>query len=291
MSKKFGNIFSLFLIFSLTLSAKSLLYKVNSKTATVYVLGSVHLAKSELYPLAKEIEEAYSKSDALVVELDPDSAESMEVIMNTVQTSAVYLDGKTLKTELTAKTYNVLKSYTSKNSLPLEAMETMRPWMVMLQLTVSELMRLGYSPEMGIDKHFLDNAKANKKEVIELETAKEQMDLLSKNDKEFQDKLLLYTIESMQELEPMIEKMFTAWESGDAKSFEKIIEVPIDSDPSLKNIYDELITKRNYKMTKKIEGFLKTKKTYFVVVGSGHVVGKEGIVDLLEKKGYKLEQK
>lgn len=291
MFKKYSYLFSLFLIFSLSIEAKSLLYKVSSKNSTVYILGSIHLAKPELYPLDRVITNAYNNSDVLVVEVDPSSQESMSSMQDTMIRSGMYPRGKSLRSELSAKTYMSLQNYTNKVGIPLEVMEQMKPWVVMLQLTVTEMMRLGYSPELGIDKHFLDKARKENKSVLELETAEEQMALLSKEDKEFQDKLLLYTLESMHEVEPMLDEMFKGWERGDAAAFDKIMNMPLETDPSLKEVYDDLITKRNYKMTDKIEGFLKTKKDYFVVVGSGHVIGKEGIVDLLQERGFRVIQK
>ena len=291
MLKKYRYIFSLFIIFSFSVEAKSLLYKVSSKNSTVYILGSIHLAKPELYPLDKAITNAYNKSDVLVVEVDPSSQESMITMQNTMISAGMYTGGKTLKTELSSKTYTALENYTSKVGIPLQVMEQMKPWVVMLQLTVTEMMRLGYSPELGIDKYFLDKAKVNSKPVIELETAKEQMELLSKDDREFQDKLLLYTLESMHEIEPMLDEMFKGWKRGDAAAFDKIMNAPLETDPSLKKVYADLITKRNYKMTEKIEGFLKTKKDHFVVVGSGHVIGNEGIVDLLQERGFRVIQR
>jgi uncharacterized protein YbaP (TraB family) len=212
-------------------------------------------------------------------------------MQNTMMRLGMYPRGKSLKTELSTKTYMSLQDYTDKTGVPLDVMEQMKPWVVMLQLTVTEMMRLGYSPELGIDKHFLDKARLEKKPVVELETAEEQMALLSKDDKEFQDKLLLYTLESMHELEPMLEEMFQRWQRGDAAAFDKIMNLPLETDPSLKEVYADLITKRNYKMTDKIEKFLKSNKDHFVVVGSGHVIGKEGIVDLLQKRGFRVIQK
>lgn len=291
MLKKLGYIFSLFLFLSLSLEAKSLLYKVSSKTSTVYVLGSIHLAKEEVYPLSKFIDKAYKKSDVLVLELDPTSSESVATIQNTMLSLGMYAQGQSLKTELSDKTYITLKKYAAKTGMSLEKMEKMRPWVVMLQLSVVEMMRLGYSPDLGIDQHFLKKAKQDEKPIIELETAKEQMELLSKDDKEFQDKLLFYTLDSMHELEPMLDEMFIAWKTGNAKVFDRIMSESLDDDPSLITIYDDIITKRNYTMTTRIEGFLKTKQNYFVVVGAGHVVGKEGIVSLLKKAGHQVIQK
>ena len=43
-------------------------------------------------------------------------------------------------------------------------------------------------------------------------------------------------------------------------------------------------------MASKIEDFLKTTETLFVIVGAGHLVGEKGIVEILKAKGYVVEQ-
>lgn len=291
MFSKSSLLFLLLLLSVLSLDAKSLLYKVTSASSTVYILGSIHLARPELYPLKNDIEEAYKKSDVLVVELDAESQASALYMQNAMERLGSYPKDKTLRTELSAKTYNALKHYTDKAGLPLKAMEKMRPWTVMLQLTATEMHRLGYSPELGIDKHFLDRAKQERKHISALETIEEQMALLSRDDKAYQEKLLRYTLSSISKTEPMLQRLSASWKNGDAKAMEKMFLLSLQDDESLKEIYDDLITKRNYKMTRKIESFLKSDRDYFVVVGAGHVIGKDGIVDLLEKRGYKVVQK
>ena len=279
------------LIFMSLLDAKSILYKVSSNSNSVYILGSLHLAKPELYPLDKSILTAYKKSDVLVVEIDAESPESALKIQTIMLHSGIYPKSKSLKTELNSKTYKQLQEYTAKAGVPIQMLEQMRPWVVMIQLSVIEMLRLGYSPELGIDKHFIDKAHKDKKRILALETIEEQMSFLSKDDKTYQDKLLRYTIESMNEIEPMLESLFVSWENGNAEDIEKIFLLNMQDDKNLNEIYDELITKRNKKMTKKILDYLKEDNNYFVVVGAGHVVGKGGIVDLLQKHGYIVSQK
>ncbi len=41
-------------------------------------------------------------------------------------------------------------------------------------------------------------------------------------------------------------------------------------------------------MASKIEDYLKTKETYFVIVGAGHLVGNQGIIEILKGKGFSL---
>jgi len=43
-------------------------------------------------------------------------------------------------------------------------------------------------------------------------------------------------------------------------------------------------------MVSKIEDLLRTKETYFVIVGAGHLVGNRGIIEILKGKGYFVEQ-
>ena len=43
-------------------------------------------------------------------------------------------------------------------------------------------------------------------------------------------------------------------------------------------------------MAEKIEEYLKTESTYFVVVGAAHLTGEKGIVALLREKGFSPER-
>jgi hypothetical protein len=52
----------------------------------------------------------------------------------------------------------------------------------------------------------------------------------------------------------------------------------------------KLFEDRNVKMLSKIEGYLNSNGSYFVIVGAGHMVGKRGLVELLKAKGYEVAQ-
>ncbi len=62
-------IFSILISFGLSVlaqesvaqSKKSFLWRVQSKTNTVYVLGSIHYLKKEVYPLDEKIENAFDQ--------------------------------------------------------------------------------------------------------------------------------------------------------------------------------------------------------------------------------------
>ncbi len=55
-------------------------------------------------------------------------------------------------------------------------------------------------------------------------------------------------------------------------------------------IQERFINKRNRNWLPQIIGYLQAKEKTMIIVGAGHLVGKEGLVNLLQDKGYKVEQ-
>ncbi len=81
-----------------------------------------------------------------------------------------------------------------------------------------------------------------------------------------------------------------AWKSGDEDKMEAIIARSANEDSNIASMYEKLLYERNRRMVSKIEGYLRTDQVHFVVVGAGHLVGREGIINLLKNKGYSVEQ-
>jgi len=90
--------------------------------------------------------------------------------------------------------------------------------------------------------------------------------------------------------EKELDNMVNYWTTGDTKKMEQLITQNMRKYPELNDLYKKLLDDRNEKMVEKIISYLKTGKTYFIVVGAAHMVGKKGIVQLLKEKGLKVKQ-
>jgi len=263
------------------------LWRIQSKNSTVYALGSIHLLKQDIYPLSDTIENAFNRSDSLAVE-----ANVNEIDMANLQKlliSAGYPDGDTLDKHVSKNTWEIIKKEIAKIGLPPELFYKQKPWLLALTLESLKLVASGYNPEYGIDKYFLSKA-AGRKKIIELENIDYQINLLSGFNDSEQELFLLYTLKDLQTLVSDADSIVKAWKSGDTKWMESIIRESSFGDDRFYPIYDKLLIQRNKKITSKIEGFLKTKGTYFVVVGAAHLLGERGIIRLLKEKGYAIEQ-
>jgi len=158
-----------------------------------------------------------------------------------------------------------------------------------MTLVALESLKLGFDPNYGIDKYFLSKAEGKKK-ILELESLDYQIDLLSHFSDKEQELFLIYTLKDLNIMEQELDKLTQAWTTGDTKGMESILTRSVSEDKRLSPIFEKLIYERNRKMVSKIEDLLRTKETYFVIVGAGHLVGNRGIIEILKGKGYFVEQ-
>jgi uncharacterized protein YbaP (TraB family) len=265
---------------------KNFLWKVQSKTGTVYMLGSIHLLKKEVYPLNEKIEDAFDKSNVLVVEANINDIGQIDI--QKLIESAFYPENESLKNHVSRETYEMIKKEFGELGLPPEFINKQKPWFLALTLTSVELVRLGFDPNYGIEVHFL--SKASKKKILELESIDYQINLFSRFSDKDQELFLLYTLKDLNTLSRELDKLIQAWTSGDTKTMKSIISKSITGDKRMSSVYEKLIYERNRNMVSRIEEFLKTKETYFVIVGAGHLIGSKGIIEILRKKGYRVEQ-
>ncbi len=266
---------------------KSFIWKIQSEANTVYVLGSLHFSKKEIYPLHQKIENAFEQSDFLVVEANVNDIRKADV--QRLMESALYPANDTLEKHLSAETYERVRKDMGGLGIPSELVNKQKPWFLAMTVVALETVKLGLDPKLGIDMHFLSKAEG-KKRILELESLDYQISVLSGLSDKDQELFLLYTLKDLNILEQELDKMIQAWISGDTKAMESLMTRSVSEDKRLSSIYEKLVSERNKKMASKIGDFLKAKETYFIIVGAGHLVGSQGIIELLKRDGYRVEQ-
>ena len=200
-----------------------------------------------------------------------------------------YDGDRTIRDEISEETYRQLEYRLERLGMPLDMVHKQKPGVLVLTLTAVQVMKMGFMPEMGIDAYFLRRASSTNKNVIEMETIDEQLDVfLNITDG---DLLLREALFSLNEAEIQMMDMIYCWKRGDEACLESILfEDALTSYPSFVNIYDILFFRRNEDMASDIKAFLESEGTYFVVIGAGHLVGEKGIPSLLRKAGYRIRR-
>ena len=299
-SRRSAAIFFLSLIFSLLVSAginaqqnqpstapKNCLWEVESPSNKVFLLGSLHLLKSNAYPLAKEINQAYRVSPKVVFEtdiggmLDP-------AVQARMLSMGLYPEGQSLLQNISGDMRIALQKRMTDLGLPMETFVRFKPWFLAVTLTTLELQRLGFSPLNGIDVHYYGRALSDEKKIDFFEPIDYQLDLLGDMSDEDQNAFLGQTLKDLEIAAEMADDMMRYWQKGQV---DKLYSLLFKSFEDYPEIEDRLLLQRNKDWVKKIETMLGEPENVFIVVGAGHLVGPQSVVALLKQKGYKVKQK
>jgi uncharacterized protein YbaP (TraB family) len=269
-------------------NGKLCLWQVNSKSSTVYLFGSIHAVKKEMYPLDRTIEDAFEKSDVLAVEVDVTGVKEVQ-IARAFQQAGMYEGNESLEDDISKETRKDLEKYLVARGMTIQQVRKNKPWFLNLSIVAGEIMRHGYDPKYGIDRYFMEKAKGGKP-IMELETIGEQVKVLSGGTKKEEDRLMRMTLKDLPEVPALIEQMVDAWKEGDADGLIQMELERNDNYAGLEAFANRIFYNRNVKMARKIKSYLKTDKTYFVVVGALHIGGNRGILQYLKRGGYSVKQ-
>jgi len=259
---------------------------VTGKGGAIYLVGSVHVLTPDFYPLDPALEAAYKDSDLLVEEVD--MAELLDPASQMAALSRGMLTGdQTLDKLLSPATLALVKKATGDLGAAGGPLMRFKPWMLAIALQGFELQKVGFDPELGLDKHFYDRAKEQGKAVQGLETAEYQISRFDTMTMEQQDRMLAQTLKELDTEIASVGKLTAAWKSGDAPAVERIVLADLKSDPQM---YQRLLVERNKNWLPKIEALFAGRGRALVVVGAAHLVGPDGVLAMLKAKGYTVEQ-
>ncbi|MFN3196090.1 MAG: TraB/GumN family protein [Chlorobiota bacterium] len=266
-------------------SGDTFLWRVDSENTHIYLLGSIHVGKSSMYPLDYRIMTAYDDSRSVAFEVDMTKIDPLEM-----QKYVVYSDGTRLSDKISAESYEKLASIFDKYGVPEMGYRHMKPFVA--AVTAQRLIlnsEGGYTGGQGIDEYFMSQAGKDSKEIRSLETIEYQMNLFEEFD-EISDSYIQFTIDNSESTVGEVDKMIKAWKEGNKEKLMEFINDSKSDYPEFEDIFKELIDVRNDNMTEKIEQWLTEERTIFVVVGAGHLIGENGIISQLDKTGkYTIE--
>lgn len=274
---------------------QSMLWELHSEALAqrgtrIHLLGSIHVGKQEFYPLHADVEQQFSSADHLVFEVDPQAVASPQVAMQ-LQLRGMLPAGETLREVLSPATLEQLEGVLQQLDIPLSNFLQYKPWMVALLLSNLQASALGYDPRHGLESYLVARRPAGS-DILELESLEQQLGMLETLHPET---FLAYSLQEFEQGSALMENMVDAWRCGDKPGLAALVhagEAQLDSvapaaRAELERIYDSLFTQRNIHMADGIEAFAATGSgAYFVVVGAGHLLGEDSVVELLQQRGF-----
>ena len=261
-------------------------WSVKGAHNTVYLLGSVHVLKPGDRDLPPEALRAYTKAKALVMELDLNNA-TAESLMDVDTSLEILPEGQTLARVLGPQAYGRFSAHVKKMGLEPDFFSAFQPWFAAMALEQQELAQQGFDPGSGVDEQFAQRAAADQKPIIGLETLAQQLGFFAQLSLDQQRRFLLYTLDDAANSASDADAVVSAWRTGDVKTLERLLGESYQQYPEL---FRMLTTDRNRQWLPTITQLLHEDQDYLVIVGALHLVGKDGVVHMLEQAGYPAVQ-
>jgi uncharacterized protein len=291
-----------FLLFALAFTAATIaqagtccVWRVTSVPQPFYLVGTIHALSGSDYPLPKPYDQALHDSKQLFFEIDPhlnaeiDFAKKFDV-------AAAYPKGDDIRRHVHGETYVFLHKNLGYSGLlgyvsrfgyhHISGIEQLRPWAIAYYVWGVR----GYNDvfqENGVDAHLSFEAKRMGKERKGLETAQEHVEVLAGMNDIESELILLDALVRGDKRRDDFNRERADWKRGDTKALWAELQRFRKLDPGADV---RLLDIRNVKWIPKIKAEMKSGVPTSIVVGAGHMLGPNGLVAILEREGYKIEQ-
>ena len=291
---RFLAIFGVLLIVTQSANAGTCcVWRITNVDHPFYLVGTIHALASSDYPLPKPYDEALRNSQRLVFEIRNDPKSDFP---DKFALAACYKKGDDIRKHVHPQTWQFLGKqygYSHFFEFPwslgkhyMAGIEELRPWAVAWMIWGIR----GYNDVF--DKHGVDNrldyqARRMGKETAGLETSDEHIAVVAGFSDIESELLLLDAIVRGDKRRDDFNEYRAAWRKGDIAKMWELQQRERKLNPGGEA---KLLDMRNVKWIPKIKAEINTGKPTTILVGAAHYPGYNGLLKLLERQGYKIEQ-
>ncbi|MEM9401170.1 MAG: TraB/GumN family protein [Pseudomonadota bacterium] len=264
------------------------LWKVSDDDNTVYLFGTFHLLPEDADWQSDAVIKAMEAASITVTEADTESPEAMSGIQALVVQYGLNPPGTTLSQVLgddrAASLFEIAGAY----GVPSGMLEPMKPWLALLSVTNAAYMANGLNPELGVEKILNDMAVEQGDSIEHLETVERQIKALAALDGEIANDFVDVSVAEFAELQTQLQVGLDAWLAGDTEALDESMIARVRAESPM--AFNLIFVERNREWIDRITAYLDGEADTFIAVGTGHLVGEQSVIDMLEDAGVEVER-
>lgn len=262
------------------------MWRIDGARNSVYLLGSIHMLREQDYPIPSAIYDAYRDAEALIMEIDMDDIDPLQEQAIATELGLIH-DGRVLRDLMGPALFAEAEALAEELQIPLALLEKTEPWYAAINVEMMMLMRIGFNPLYGIEFHLSEFAQRDNKEILGLETTRQQLEILDNLSPESQRDMLIQTLSDSMQIAEIMDEMVNAWRYGDIDFLEKNLLADMQD---FDELHEAIVVRRNKNWIARIQELLREDDDYMIVVGALHLVGEEGVPNLLSQRGFNVIQ-
>jgi uncharacterized protein YbaP (TraB family) len=258
---------------------------VHGPKSTMVLFGSIHLLPVGLEWRPAALDAWLGRTDELWFELPIDSNTDSQAA-ELSQTRGMLPQNGSLLAKLSPSDAERLRRVSERLNRSVPAIDEMRPWLAEVTLSIAMDAADGADASSGVEEQIQAIVPVTVKRRA-LETAKQQIDFLAGADEQEQIASLSETLREIEDEPGDYRRVVDDWLAGNVAALERDALDP--QRHASQAMFDRLITDRNRRWAKALKARLKHPGVVVVVVGVGHLVGKEGLPAQLRGMGFEVD--
>jgi uncharacterized protein len=270
---------------------RGFLYEIRKGQQASLLFGTIHVGRPDFYPLSAGRQAHLLRFDALVLEADlTDEARAVAA----TRKYALYGDGVAgLDTRLEPELRGRVERLIARNRFDAATMFRMKPWMLGTVLALFEAGQAGYLSAASAEAYLTGLAKAQGKPILEFEGIERQFELFENAPWSTQVAFLEDALRAVETPAARrdIHRIVRAWEFSDRDALERLLaEMRAQTSVGARFTVDTVLLGRHDGMVRRIQALMADGRSYLFAVGSLHLVGPHGLVELLKARGYEVTE-
>ncbi|EQB01820.1 hypothetical protein L288_17420 [Sphingobium quisquiliarum P25] len=256
------------------------LWRIEGKALDGWLFGTIHVLPRNVAWRTATIDRALEQADRLVLE-------TAEIQDQALTTAAFEKLGRSpnlppLETRLPAGERDELQSLVQQSGTSLQMLSGYESWAAAMLLSAAAQQPLHVSGADGVEPALIALFRDAGKPIGGLETVARQFGAFDGLPETAQRHLLLQTVREADGMQALYGRILKAWLAGDMAALAREDHAGEQPDPAVEQA---VLIDRNRDWVKVVGGL---KGRPFIAVGAGHLTGRDNLITLLQKAGYRV---
>lgn len=259
--------------------SQGLLWKIESPGREAsYLFGTMHSADPRITNVHQSVRDALNHASSFTMELLFNGAS-----ISSMAEAMFFAKGQTLRAAVGDELFEQTKQAMTEHGFPTHGLDSKKPWVIIMMLNTPRT-----EPGLALDLLLQLEATLQGKPTFGLETMEEQIGVFNDMSMEDQVILLRHAVHIHAEITREFERLVEIYRSGDLNGLMELVRGYKDeAGGAYDAMLERLLTQRNHVMVQRMAPRLKEGNA-FIAVGAAHLPGENGLLDLLDRAGYRV---
>jgi uncharacterized protein len=267
--------------------ARPALWQVSDADTTIYLFGTIHLLPDDVQWRSARFDQAIQGSQQLVVETIVDDKDPTKIMSAMASLAFNTPNLPPLLQRVPPEKRAALAAAIKKSGFPPQGFDRMETWAAAFILLGNQFRDMNLKGDKGVEAVLRSTFANEGKPVGELETNLQQFGFFDRLPEKAQVALLEGALDDSKAADAEFSGMLDAWTKGDVAGIARTFDRDLAGSPELAQA---LIHQRNANWSRWIEQRMAQPGAVMIAVGAGHLAGKDSVVAMLQRGGYRVRR-